>query len=168
MCILTQEELEKTLFDAINLCYKNNRALLNQDFFKFIMAYFDNDWKAYTAFLDGLAQNGYIKREGTQLVYAIKFGKNAMEWRKRLANAFPDQPQQIANQTFNISHANQVQAAGRDINSFNNNDAEQLIEVLKQVVPQNPTPNSLSQKVRTWLDCGNSAMDILKGIASLI
>ena len=130
MCILTQEELEKTLFDTINACYKSNKRLLNQEYFKFIMAYFDNDWNAYTRFLNGLAQNGYIKFEGTPLVYAIKFGKNAMEWRKRLANAFPDQPQQIANQTFNISHANQVQAAGRDINSFTNNDAEQLIAVL--------------------------------------
>lgn len=167
MGILTQEELEKSLFDAINKCYQNQKRLLAYDFFSFIMQYFDNDFDAYKTFLNGLAQKDYIKFEGPGTP-VIMFGDKAMEWRQRLANAFPDQPQQIANQTFNISHANQVQAAGRDIHNINQNDAEHLIEVLKQVIPANPEPDSLSKKVRSWLDCGGSAIDILKGIASLI
>lgn len=168
MGILTQEELEKSLFDAINKSYQSGKGLLAIDFFKLIMQYFDNNYHAYQHFLNQLAQKNYIKFEGTPAVLVIKFGTKGREWRQRLENAFQDQSQHISNQTFNISHANQVQAAGRDIYNFNQNDAERLIEVLKQVIPADPEPASLAKKVRSWLDCGASALEIIKGIASLI
>lgn len=167
MGILTQEEFEKSLFDAINKCYQNRKRLLELDFQCFILPYFDDNFDAYKEFLEQLLQRGYIKLDGPRRL-SIVFGDNALEWRKRMENAFPDQSQQISNQTFNISSINNMQAAGRDINNFNHNDAEQLIEVLKHVIPHNSAPNSLSQKVRSWLDCGSSAVDILKGIASLM
>lgn len=166
MGILTSEELECTLFNKILACIYNKHRLLAHDYFAGARSFFNGNWEEFCNFLDELEDKGYIKVE--EPGFAITFGKNDKEWRNRLENLFPDQPQQIANQTFNISHANQVQAAGRDINSFNNDDAEKLIEILKQVIPQNPEPNSLSQKVRSWLDCGGSALDILKRIASLM
>lgn len=167
MGFYTPEELEYILFQEMVNCNQNNKRLLLCNFQPKVMSEFNNQPDAINNFLEQLAEKGYIAFEGPGMP-AIVPGEKAMEWRIRMAQLFPEEKQVIGNQTFNIAHAHQVQAAGRDItNTITETDAEKLVEILKKSIPTDQPSDSLAAKIRKVLDCGKSALDILKGIISL-
>lgn len=168
MSILRPEELEKCLFDAINNCYKSGGALSAHDFFSHMLQYFNCDYERYRKFLSPLSECGYIQCEGP-MGQVIRFGDKAMEWRERLEQAFSSHNQQIANQTFNITNAQNVQAAGHDINIIlTESDAENIVQILRDIVTHSHENTGLITNVKDILSCGASALEILKRIAGII
>lgn len=168
MGIYSQIELENCLFETINNYYKHRCALPTHDFFNRMILYFDSDFNKFKAFLTPLYERGYIKFEGPAC-QVIKFGENAMEWRERLEKASNSNNQQIANQTFNIAHAQTVQAAGRDITiTLTESDAENVVRILREIMAQPHEDSDLTTKVKNILGCGAAALEILKQIAALV
>lgn len=168
MGILSEAELEKTLFDSINACYVEGHALMTVDFFGNMIQFFDSDYNAYKAFLSPLLERGYITLEG-DMGQAMRFGPNAVAWRERLERAFPASTPHIAHNNITITNSQNVNAAGHDVHiSLTDRDMENAVLILRAIFAHPHTDGNLVAKVKGILDSGASAVETIKRIAGLI
>jgi len=169
MGIMHPEELEKLVYDSIIRAGQARKRLLMTDFFSQIMHEFNNDWQKYCDFLESLQSSGFIQISGTGARSALEFGPEGKTWRAKLEQSLPSGGSPMPHQTIHIHSANTVNAAGRDITiTFNNTEAEQLMHLLKDIINSHPEKTTRFSTIKALLDSGKSAVEIMKGIVSLV
>ena len=169
MGILSQLEIEKDLFSKIVNAERSRKRLLVVTYKNDTQHRLEND--EFYQVLENLQEKKYIKFDGLGAKTAIVFGTNKEEWRKIIDNhpSEKNTDNTIIHQEFNIENAQNIQAAGRDINNtLTESDMDNIVRIIKEITGQHHNNTSSIEKVKNILNCGSSALDILKKIAALI